>query len=794
MENSNIYASVDRQKPIRTNFNSKSSLSGRNGPKNTGSIKRLSSGTTRYTRKESKGSIVQFQRLRTNQVVLGLSIIAVWCYIGFHVQSKWAHDDNGLPEFLGHKQQSDGTKIQEGIIIEAAIEKNSTVASFQEKNLDANKIKMVTLATEEKKVEPNVSYSKPHNLEQNLGSNEVNIETSTTKEKGAESNVSDSDLQTKKKKTSDRKLKKSKKAIVEKDPNSEFEDGLVPRKNTSYGLIVGPFSQTEDAVLEWNSDKRRGTCDREGEFAKIVFSRSFVLVFHELSMTGAPLSMMELASELLSCGAKVSAVIVNRKGGLLTELQKRGIKVVKDRMEASFKAAMKADAVIAGSAVCSTWIDQYLSDHPTKADKIIWWIMENRREYFDRSMHLLGRVKMLAFLSDSQSKRWISWCEEEKIKLNSPPVSVPLSVNEELAFVAGIPTSLNTGQFSTEKMVEKRNILRSIVRQEMGLGVDDVMVMSLSSINPGKGQRLLLEAAILIVEDKVRLRGELNHLPLLNQSMETDVSKNSTLHQGKESTLVYPLKNQKTEATEQRNEALLEEKDLLLVTSETKSKDLVQDTEINSTLNQTNNEILTNITNHSEGMDTGTSAIKRTRTQLRGRKHLRGLLAEKQDNKVQNLRVLIGSLGSKSNKVPYLRLISRLITQHSNMSKLVMWTPATTHVLSLYAAADIYVMNAQGIGETFGRVTIEAMAFGLPVLGTDAGGTKEIVEHGVTGLLHPVGRNGTQTLAENMLFLLKNPDARVKMGNKGRELVINKYLKSSTYNKLSQVLAECMRT
>jgi hypothetical protein len=45
-----------------------------------------------------------------------------------------------------------------------------------------------------------------------------------------------------------------------------------------------------------------------------------------------------------------------------------------------------------------------------------------------------------------------------------------------------------------------------------------------------------------------------------------------------------------------------------------------------------------------------------------------------------------------------------------------------------------------------------------------------------------------------MLFLLKNPDVRMKMGEKGRELVINKYLKNSTYNKLALVLAECMRT
>src|SRR5207253_8989523 len=66
-----------------------------------------------------------------------------------------------------------------------------------------------------------------------------------------------------------------------------------------------------------------------------------------------------------------------------------------------------------------------------------------------------------------------------------------------------------------------------------------------------------------------------------------------------------------------------------------------------------------------------------------------------------------------------------------------------------YAASDACVMNSQGLGENFGRVTIEAMTFKLPVLGTDTGGTPEIVEHGVTGLLHPAGIEGQEKLADN---------------------------------------------
>ena len=79
------------------------------------------------------------------------------------------------------------------------------------------------------------------------------------------------------------------------------------------------------------------------------------------------------------------------------------------------------------------------------------------------------------------------------------------------------------------------------------------------------------------------------------------------------------------------------------------------------------------------------------------------------------------------------------------------------------------------------------------VLGTDAGGTKEIVEHNVTGLLHPMGHLGTQVLAENLQFLLKNPSARKQMGMEGRKKVEKKYLKRHMYKRFVEVLSRCMR-
>ena len=71
------------------------------------------------------------------------------------------------------------------------------------------------------------------------------------------------------------------------------------------------------------------------------------------------------------------------------------------------------------------------------------------------------------------------------------------------------------------------------------------------------------------------------------------------------------------------------------------------------------------------------------------------LLEPKNSKGTRNLKVLIGSVGSKSNKLEYLEKIHWLITVHPNLAKMLLWTEATVHVAPLYAAADAYVMNTQ---------------------------------------------------------------------------------------------------
>ncbi len=60
--------------------------------------------------------------------------------------------------------------------------------------------------------------------------------------------------------------------------------------------------------------------------------------------------------------------------------------------------------------------------------------------------------------------------------------------------------------------------------------------------------------------------------------------------------------------------------------------------------------------------------------------------------------------------------------------------------------------------EAFGRVTVEAMRAGLPVCGTNAGGTPEIIDQGVNGLLSPPG--DANALAANLMALESDEDLR----------------------------------
>ncbi len=81
------------------------------------------------------------------------------------------------------------------------------------------------------------------------------------------------------------------------------------------------------------------------------------------------------------------------------------------------------------------------------------------------------------------------------------------------------------------------------------------------------------------------------------------------------------------------------------------------------------------------------------------------------------------------------------ILRQSGFERDVRYWSLQRDVASLLAHTDLLLMTSQS--ESFCMAALEAMACGVPVLATDVGGLPEVVVHGKTGYLFPVGDHST---------------------------------------------------
>jgi glycosyltransferase involved in cell wall biosynthesis len=96
---------------------------------------------------------------------------------------------------------------------------------------------------------------------------------------------------------------------------------------------------------------------------------------------------------------------------------------------------------------------------------------------------------------------------------------------------------------------------------------------------------------------------------------------------------------------------------------------------------------------------------------------------------------------------------------HSNVQ------PNSDDLIALYREADIFVLPTRA--DLHPMAILEAMAMGVPVIATRVGSIGEVIVDGENGYTIPV--DDEEALAE-CLRLLKNAEARVRLGQNGRRL------------------------
>lgn len=122
-------------------------------------------------------------------------------------------------------------------------------------------------------------------------------------------------------------------------------------------------------------------------------------------------------------------------------------------------------------------------------------------------------------------------------------------------------------------------------------------------------------------------------------------------------------------------------------------------------------------------------------------------------DKYPNFNVVFLGEKTKDEADDYYNQLDEFI-KAKNIEKRVEIRSFRPDVETFYAAIDVFVMATKS--ETFGMVTIEAMAAGLKIVGSNAGGTPEILEHGKYGALFESG--DSKSLSEKLSEIMEEKE------------------------------------
>ena len=92
-------------------------------------------------------------------------------------------------------------------------------------------------------------------------------------------------------------------------------------------------------------------------------------------------------------------------------------------------------------------------------------------------------------------------------------------------------------------------------------------------------------------------------------------------------------------------------------------------------------------------------------------------------------------------------------------------------VVAFLSAADAFVLASRF--EPLGVAYMEAMALGVPTIGTYAGGVSEIITHERDGLLVPT--EDDEGLAAAVARLMDDPELRRRLGRNGRRTIVQRF-------------------
>ncbi len=119
---------------------------------------------------------------------------------------------------------------------------------------------------------------------------------------------------------------------------------------------------------------------------------------------------------------------------------------------------------------------------------------------------------------------------------------------------------------------------------------------------------------------------------------------------------------------------------------------------------------------------------------------------------------------------PEMTVVCKLVKK-LNIQDKVLFLGKQDNVEELYSISDLMLLLSEK--ESFGLVALEAMACGVPCIGTNVGGIPEVIDHGQTGYICELG--DIEDMAEKAIDLLQHPQKHQQFSESSVKLVREKF-------------------
>ena len=126
----------------------------------------------------------------------------------------------------------------------------------------------------------------------------------------------------------------------------------------------------------------------------------------------------------------------------------------------------------------------------------------------------------------------------------------------------------------------------------------------------------------------------------------------------------------------------------------------------------------------------------------------------------------------------------------NNLMGNTFFIPTVKETAGALSIMDVFVMPS--LKEGLGLALMEAMASGLPVVGSNVGGIKNLIKDKVNGLL--VEPENSKGIAEAILELLKNPDEAALLGKAARDFIRENFSQEKMVDLTEEEYLKCLKS